>query len=475
MDLVKKLLSLVVTTAVVLLTHQQTWAADPAATDTFWNTATTDKPAAKPAPPAPKPAEPPAGRESKPSVSAELLERLNSLEKKVAELSAPKEAAPATASWTTGYKDGGGGFFVASPDQAFVFKLLGYVQANHMWMDTADARLRANGGRPVSNDFFIRRARIDFAATVHKNTEVFVEFEGGVPTNAPQASSVQSDFALIEAKITHRVVDPFQLRFGKFLVPFSNENALRSSRALDTAERYAAVNTLVTSPAIECQQGVMVMGHWAKKRYDYALGVFNGNNRTVDNYRDDNSQKNVAGHFTWKPLAAKSGSMSGLAFGLGWDWDRSLAQTLTLRTLSGSPLSTLDVKGDRLGFSPDLYVPVGKWVEIRGEALMERFNDSRANLYGGYGQVLWNVFKTDKGMSFQPLVRAESAVTSESVNDTISRLNILTVGWNFHLNKNVVWRMNYLPTHFRYTGSDAATTAKEGHYDEVINQIQVKF
>lgn len=167
--------------------------------------------------------------------------------------------------------------------------------------------------------------------------------------------------------------------------------------------------------------------------------------------------------------------MSGLAFGLGFDWDRSLGQTLTLRTLVGTTMSALNVKGDRLGFSPDIYIPVGKWLEIRGEALVERFNDSRADLYGGFGQVMWNIFKTDKGLGVSPLVRAESAVISESVNNTISRLNILTVGWNFYLNKNVVWRCNYLPSHFRTVGTDAATFAKVGHYDEVINQLQVKF
>lgn len=444
----------------------------PTTEASFWGTAaTTDKPTpAKPPVAAPKPAEP--ARDVKPNPNAATLERLDALEKKIAELSAAKESeSKSPAQWTTGYKDGGGGFFWASPDQAFLFKMLGYVQANHMWMDNKDAVIRASGGKPVSNDFYIRRARLDFSATVYKNTELFVEFEGGVPTNAAN----QSDFAMIEAKINHRIVDPFQLRFGKFVVPFSNENAYRSSRALDTAERYAAVNTLIGSPALESQIGAMAYGNWAKKRYDYALGVFNGNNSTTQNYRDDNSQKNIVGHFTWKPRAAKSGPMSGLSFGLGWDWDRSLAQTLTLRTLAGTSMSTLNVKGDRLGFSPDMYIPVGKWLEIRGEALMERFNDSRANLYGGFGQVVWNIFKTDKGMGLSPLVRAESAVVSESVNDSISRLNILTVGWNFYVNNNVLWRCNYLPTHFRTLGTDTATLAKAGHYDELINQLLVKF
>lgn len=446
----------------------------PTSEASFWNNTV---PAEKPSPPkspaaAPKPTEP--ARAVKPSLPAETLERLEALEKRVAELSAVKETevkSPPPAQWTTGYKDGGGGFFWASPDQSFLFKMLGYVQVNHMWMDNQDARIRANGGKPISNDFYIRRARLDFSATVYKNTELFVEFEGGVPTSG----SSQSDFAMIEAKINHRIVDPFQLRFGKFVAPFSNENAYRSSRALDTAERYAAVNTLIGSPALESQIGAMAYGNWAKKRYDYALGVFNGNNSTVQNYRDDNSQKNVVGHFTWKPRAAKAGPMSGLSFGLGWDWDRSLTQTLTLRTLAGTSMSSLSVKGDRLGFSPDMYIPVGKWLEIRGEGLFERFNDSRANLYGGFGQVLWNVFKTEKGMGFSPLVRAESAVVSESVNDSISRLNILTVGWNFYINKNLLWRCNYLPTYFRSVGTSNATLANAGHYDEVLNQIMMKF
>lgn len=474
----------------------------PAATSesSFWGTAVpADKPApAKTPAAAPKQAEPP--REVKPSLSAETLERLDTLEKKIAELNAMNDAAAkataearATAGtnvpanvpsgtnvpWTTGYKDGGNGFFWASPDQAFVYKMMGYVQFNHQWTDARGAAIRAGSAKPVSNDFYLRRARLDFSGTVFKKTELFVEIEGAVGTTpgatSTTASAKQSDFALVEAKITHKFGDPFQLRFGKFLTPFSNENTFRGSRALDTVERYAALNTMILLPSLDTQNGVMTFGQWAKGRYAYYAGVFNGNGRQGDNYRDNNSQKNLQGRFAWKPLAAKTGPMSAMSFGLGVDWDRELGQTLTLATLGGTTMNTMSVEGDRLGFSPDVFVPVGKWLEIRGEALFERFNDSRANMYGGFGQVMWNIFKTEKGFGLSPLVRAESAVMSESVGQTISRLNILTVGWNFYFNKNVRWQCNYIPSHFRYTGTDAATISKEGHYDEVLNQIQVKF
>lgn len=463
----------------------QAFAETPAPTSesSFWGAAAAaEKPAPAKAAPvaAPKPAEP--AREIKPSVSAETLERLDALERKIAELSAAKEAepkSPVPVQWTTGYKDGGGGFFWASPDQAFVYKMMGYVQFNHQWTDARGAALRAGSAKPVSNDFYIRRARLDFSGAVYKNTEVFMEIEGGVGTTpataAVPSSPKQSDFALVEAKITHKFADPFQVRLGKFLTPFSNENTFRSSRALDTVERYSALNTMILLPGLDVQNGAMTFGQWAKGRYAYYAGVFNGNGRQGDNYRDNNSQKNVQGRFAWKPLAAKTGPMSNMSFGLGVDWDRELAQTLTLATLGGTTMNTMNVEGDRLGFSPDVFVPVGKWLEIRGEALFEHFNDSRANMYGGFGQVMWNVFKTEKGTGFSPLVRAESAVMSEHVGDTISRLNILTVGWNFYFNKNVRWQCNYLPTHFRYTGPSAVTAAKEGHYDEVLNQIQVKF
>jgi hypothetical protein len=463
----------------------------PASETSFWGTAA---PAEKPAPTKavePKTVEP--KKEEKQNLSAQTLERLNALEKRVSELTAMNEAAAKAAStpsvpaatkapgemntlWTTGYKDGGGGFFMASPEQAFVFKMMGYAQFNHQWVDARGAAIRAGAAKPVSNDFYMRRARLDFSGTVYKKTELFVEIEGAVPTNSPTATANQSDFGLIEAKMTHRFVDSFQVRLGKFLTPFSNENTFRGSRALDTAERYAALNTMIGLPALDTQTGAMTFGQWAKGRYAYYAGVFNGNGRQTDNFRDNNSQKNLQGRFAWKPLAAKSGPMSGLGFGMGVDWDRELGgQTLTLKTLGGTTMNAMNVQGDRLGFSPDFFVPVGKWLEVRGEALFERFNDSRTDLYGGFGQVMWNVFKTEKGMGFSPLVRAESAVMSESVNHTISRLNILTVGWNFYFNKNVRWQCNYIPSHFRYTGSDAAIMLKEGHYDEVLNQIQVKF
>jgi hypothetical protein len=442
--------------------------------DSFWNTAV---PVAKPtpekksAPPVEKTKSPEPPKEINPRVSTETQDRLDALEKRVTELSQMAETAIKTSSssgWTTGVKEGAG-FFWASPDKAWIMKMMGFFQFDHRWTDAQGANQRAGSNKPVSNEFLIRRARLDFVATVNSKTELFMELETGVGT----ANAAASDFGLIIGQVTHTFATPFQVRLGKMLSPFSNENGLRSSRALDTAERYAAVNTLVGLPAIEAQTGAMVLGQWAKGRYGYYLGAYNGNGTAVANYKENNSQKNIVSRLNWKPWAAGTGAMAATAFGVAADWDRELTQTLTLKTLGGTSLSSLTENGDRLGFSADLVVPITKWVEIRGEGLHVRFGDNRSKLYGGFGQVMVNAWKTSRGAGFSPLIRAESAVISDPQTESISRVNILTIGWNATLNKNVTWQMNYLPTSFRHQGT--GQIAPVGHYDELINRIQVKF
>lgn len=404
--------------------------------------------------------------------------KIESLEQRIDKMATATPAAGG--GWTGGYKEGGGGFFLASPDQAFMLRILGYVQANWAYLDSNAARIRAGAGRAISNDFFIRRTRMDWLATLYQNTEMFVEFDGGPGTNptlsAPSGggavSGSQSDFALVEARLTQRICDALYLRFGKFTTPFSSEN-FRSSRAIDTAERYAALNSAFGLPALDVQMGVMAFGNVLNNRLAWYAGTFNGNGRANDNFRDNNSAKEVQLKVVGKPFG---GRLSKASVGLGFDRNREAAtQTLALATLGGARVASIaGITGDRTGYSADAHIPLGRF-DFRTEALTFEFDDPTvdASLFGGFVQASYDVWRGARGASFAPIVRAETAVIDNERTGGQARLNTLTVGWTAWFNSNVRWQVNYLPSTFSSRGGLSTTSANQ-HFDEVISQIQFK-
>jgi phosphate-selective porin len=144
--------------------------------------------------------------------------------------------------WTTGLNPQGGGLFVKSPDGKTLFRLYGYAQPTFTYSD------RDNGATFEETDFRVRRARIDFSADYDDRYKLFVEVDG-----APADGT-----SLVEAYAQAAYVrDRHYLRFGKFISPFSTEN-LRSSRALDTVERFQALNAMFSLPALDVQFGPML-------------------------------------------------------------------------------------------------------------------------------------------------------------------------------------------------------------------------
>src|ERR1700709_2284858 len=163
--------------------------------------------------------------------------------------------------WTAGINPQGGGVFVKSPDGQALFRLYGYAQPTFTY--TA----RDNGLAFGETDFRVRRARLDFAADYEERYKLFVEVDA-----APADGT-----ALVEAYVQAAYVKDRQyLRFGKFITPFSTEN-LRSSRALDTVERYLALNAAFTLPALDVQFGPMLWGYLDPgKKVTYYAGVGKG-------------------------------------------------------------------------------------------------------------------------------------------------------------------------------------------------------
>jgi hypothetical protein len=145
-----------------------------------------------------------------------------------------------------------------SADGAFETQLTGYGQL--------DFRGYQSGNHPP-NTFLIRRARLALEGKVQRYFEYKVEGDF-----ADTTSTLLRDFYLR----IHRM-DEFQLSFGQFRVPISQEE-IRSDAFQDFVER-SMVNNLVPSRS----PGLMASGVIDKGVFEYQIGSFNGKGLLAQN------------------------------------------------------------------------------------------------------------------------------------------------------------------------------------------------
>jgi len=156
----------------------------------------------------------------------------------------PDQASP-PAGWN------GNRFFIRSPDSRFQSDIIGYAQL--------DFHGYQSGNHPP-NTFLIRRARLGVEGRLERYFDYKVEGDFS-DTN----STLLRD---LYARI-HRT-DAFQLSFGQFRVPISQEE-MRFDAVQDFVER-SMVNSLVPSRS----PGLMASGILAKRVFEYQIGAFNG-------------------------------------------------------------------------------------------------------------------------------------------------------------------------------------------------------
>jgi Phosphate-selective porin O and P len=156
----------------------------------------------------------------------------------------PDQASP-LAGWN------GNRFFMRSSDGRFQSDIIGYSQL--------DFHGYQSGNHPP-NTFLIRRARLG----VEGRLERYFDYK------------VEGDFADTNSTLLrdlygriHRT-DAFQLSFGQFRVPISQEE-MRFDAVQDFVER-SMVNSLVPSRS----PGLMASGVLAKRVFEYQIGAFNG-------------------------------------------------------------------------------------------------------------------------------------------------------------------------------------------------------
>jgi phosphate-selective porin OprO/OprP len=220
----------------------------------------------------------------------ELDQKVRVLERKD-ELRQEAEAEKAkTAPSVTAGKDG---FSIKSADNAFVFKLRGYMQLDGRFFSKDEQK-------PGIDTFTVRRARPIFEGTVYKI------FDFRIMPDFGQGTAVLYD-AYLEARFSPY----FKVRAGKFKPPVGLE---RLQSATDTlfVERALPTN-LVPNRDV----GIQASGDVNGGVVSYAVGVFNGvadlgNQADADN----NNSKDTAGRIFVQPFLAAGGPLKSLGLGV---------------------------------------------------------------------------------------------------------------------------------------------------------------
>ncbi len=190
--------------------------------------------------------------------------------------------------------------FLRSADGAFETYLTGYGQF--------DYRGYQAGNHPPDT-FLVRRARLSLEGKLDRYFDFKIEGDF-----ADTTSTLLRDFYVN----IHRI-DEFQLRFGQFKEPFSQEE-LRSDISQDFVER-SLVNNLAPSRS----PGLMASGVIDKGVFEYQIGAFNGKGLLANN---NNSSPEGAVRVRFAPWKNTNSFLGkGLFFGGAFADGRSLAGT----------------------------------------------------------------------------------------------------------------------------------------------------
>jgi hypothetical protein len=338
-----------------------------------------------------------------------------------------------------GIHPGGGGLYLKDGDVHA--RLMGYLQP------TLAVFPRTPDRRDAPGAFSIRRARLDLLVELYDEFTFFVELDGAPTTRT----------ALVEGWINWRLHgEGVQFRAGKFIGRFSAENG-RSSRAIDTVERFMALNSMFLLPALDTQTGVMLHGTGLAGGWlDYSLGIYNGNGSANANIPENNGSKEIQLKvaLTLRPDLQVAGAL---------DWSREEEQVLQLADLGFNTYTSVPVEGIRRGVGGDLRWEGEQGTSIRAEALSFRFHqamedpspgargeppapDRRIGLHGGFVQPAHFV-RGGPQEGVQLLARGEWVRLNGISDEGVDTLLALTLGANIFPNANTRAQLNAVLTH----------------------------
>ncbi len=211
-----------------------------------------------------------------------VLQRLRELAADSA-AAAAKDKVTATAS----AKDG---FSIKSADGKFAVRLKGLVQTDGRFF-------LSDSAVPVTNTFFLRRARPILEATVGKYLEFRLQPDFG-----------QGTTVLFDAYTDVKIAPAFAVRVGKFKPPVDLER-YQSASDIVFAER-----ALATNLAPNRDVGLQLSGDISSGVFTWQAGVYNGVPDLGNGDGDVSDAKDFAGRVFFQPF--KLGTLAGLGIGV---------------------------------------------------------------------------------------------------------------------------------------------------------------
>ena len=429
-------------------------------------------------------------QQSAPSDDAEV--RIKQLEDRIATLEkseAKNKATAAAAPVVSATRDG---LIVRSADNAFNFRLRGYVQS--------DARFFGATGpvAPGSSTFLLRRVRPILEATAYKyfGLRLMPDFGNG---------QVVLYDAYAEAKPTAAL----NLRVGKFKPPIGLER-LQSATDVRFVER-----GLPTSLVPNRDVGVQLYGDLLKARVQYQVGAFDGAPDAAIVDGDAATGKDVSGRLFIRPfatnssgpdlgigIAGSSGTEQGSPSATGLGAYRTTGQLALFRYRGdGTAPNTVLADGRRTRVSPQGYLYVGP-VGVLAEYVRATHNVRRATTVAALTNEAWQVsggwVLTGERESYASVTPDHPLDGSKSGGlgalELVARYGVLTtdanafptfadpatqtrraraagIGLNWRLTRGLLFAANYERTQLE--GPDAATVRSTEH--AVLTRLQLGF
>jgi phosphate-selective porin OprO and OprP len=303
-----------------------------------------------------------------------LEDRIATLEKSEAQLTTAAAAAPVV----TASRDG---LAVRSPDNAFSFRLRGYVQS--------DARFFGANGTvaPGPSTFLLRRVRPILEATAYKyfGLRLMPDFGNG-------------QVVLYDAYAEAKPSAALNLRVGKFKPPIGLER-LQSATDVRFVERGLPTN-LVPNRDV----GIQLYGDLAAARVQYQLGAFDGAPDAATADGDVSTGKDVSGRVFFRPfatiasapdlgfgVAGSSGTEQGTLTATGLGAYRTTGQLALFRyRADGTAENTVLAEGRRTRVSPQGYLYVGP-VGVLAEYARVTHNVRRATNVAALTNQAWQL------------------------------------------------------------------------------------
>lgn len=289
------------------------------------------------------------------------------------------------------------------------------------------------------NTFRFKRARIGVMGKVMDDFSYYFMLE-----TSPFIGST-GDAYLMDAFVTYQADNWARISLGSFKQPFSLDVSTACNN-LKTIERSIVADQLV-SPQRDF--GVGIFGGNKYNRLNYSVALMNGRGLGV---KDDNVKKDVMGRASYLIL-------------------RNLRVGASFRY--GYPIPNNN-EDNRTSYGGDFVFELGKLV-VQGEYIYDE-GAYYAGAGGGCGATpvalgterdgAYILTTYDINQKFQPVFKYEFFDPDLNIKDNLGYTERMTVGFNYFVNDNVRFQVNYL--------ANIETVANVDN-DALLTQVQVRF